>query len=1043
MFRLLLVSLGLCFISIFAGCIGEPPSSDGALCRDDLDCDDNTRCIRFVCGGPKTDAGGKENAFLPEQEAPKTEKTIDNTEPSEENVDFDEKIDPDRQRPDGNTSSDGGESGNESGPEGENTTDRVIGPEDFFESGPDAQCFPGQSRDCYPGKPNTRGKGLCKDGRQFCLKPGRWGACQGATTPTTELCDNQDNDCDGLVDEGLGVISCGQGACFQSISLCKNGQIQSCVPKTPGSQELCGDGIDNDCDGLFDEGCKYCLPSRPEKILENGHNAEVLSVALTLDGAILASAGNGSKIFLWEVSTGKLLQVLEGHQGAVTSLAFNFDGSILASGSTDKTIRLWAWKNKTVRTLNRHSDTVTSVAFSPDGKTFASGSKDQDVKLWVPSSGAFLGSLPKHNGTVTSISFNATSQILATASTDGKVQLWNVNTGQSLRVLTGHKGAVNSVSFHPVKPLLLSGGADKIIRVWEINKSSPIKTYTGHTKEVRAVVFGLDEVISAGDDLNIFVREYATGRARYLIQKHTRTVRSLAISNKGPIFLASGSDDSSVRLWEVRSGVALQNFAGHEDAVYHSIFSKDGKKLASASKDGSVKLWSFPEGHPTVLTPKHRNEVNKVAFSSDGKRLASVSSDRTARLWSTVDGQWIATFSGHSSGVYSVALSSNGKYLATGSADQTIRIWDIAAIKPKTTVKKPLFVLTGHQDTIYDLNFHPNNSMLASASADGTAILWDLISKKPTILKGHQDTVYSVAFSPNGSQLASGSSDRTIKLWNVSSPTSKPVTLTGHTAPILYVSYSSNGNLLASSSEDKTIKIWELSPGYRARTLTGHSDNIYSVAFRSDNRMLVSSSQDGSIRFWSCPCTPKSTKPCYQGPMGTASKGNCKNGKRTCSAQGVWGACYQQVLPTPELPDGKDNNCDGKIDDGYTDLQIHSLSVSQISVQVGGLVRVTVCSTNRGKGSTDPFKIRLYFSVDSKDIPVRAQALTGSAKLPSDISYSALKAGLSPNCQNRQIEIPRTLVGQRTIGAVIDFENKIVETNEANNLNTVPVTVVP
>ena len=84
-----------------------------------------------------------------------------------------------------------------------------------------------------------------------------WSTCEGDCAdnqPTVypghpEICDLLDNDCDGLVDEGQ--TTCGVGACQRTVANCNNGVPQACVPGSP-SPEVC-DGIDNDCNGLVDE----------------------------------------------------------------------------------------------------------------------------------------------------------------------------------------------------------------------------------------------------------------------------------------------------------------------------------------------------------------------------------------------------------------------------------------------------------------------------------------------------------------------------------------------------------------------------------------------------------------------------------------------------------------------------------------------------------------------------------------------------------------------------------------------------------------------
>ncbi|HXF85589.1 MAG TPA: hypothetical protein VNK49_09385, partial [Anaerolineales bacterium] len=95
-----------------------------------------------------------------------------------------------------------------------------------------------------------------------------------------------------------------------------------------------------------------------------------------------ASGSLDDTVRLWRVSDGTLLRTLEGHAGEVLSVAFSPDGQILASGSWDYTVRLWRTSDGTLlRTLEGHVGPVRSVAFSPDGQTLASAG-DGTVRLW-------------------------------------------------------------------------------------------------------------------------------------------------------------------------------------------------------------------------------------------------------------------------------------------------------------------------------------------------------------------------------------------------------------------------------------------------------------------------------------------------------------------------------------------------------------------------------------------------------------------------------------------------------------------------------------
>jgi WD40 repeat protein/uncharacterized protein (DUF697 family) len=220
--------------------------------------------------------------------------------------------------------------------------------------------------------------------------------------------------------------------------------------------------------------------------------------AVSSDGTLLAF-GWKEDIYLWNLCTGQFLWQLKGHTQEVINVAISAKGKLLASSSYDGTARLWdIVSGREVQQLFGDTNTVDSFAFSPDGKLIASSSEEgnhRDItwRLWEVATGRELQQFYGHTHEVTSVAFSPDGKLVASASSDA-IRLWDVASGAEVRRIQGYKWLHGNITFSPDGKLLALGNSDRVAIVRLLNTASgtEVRQLQGHTNSVYSVAFTPD-----------------------------------------------------------------------------------------------------------------------------------------------------------------------------------------------------------------------------------------------------------------------------------------------------------------------------------------------------------------------------------------------------------------------------------------------------------------------------------------------------------------------------------------------------------------------
>ncbi|UII33484.1 caspase family protein [Fulvivirga ulvae] len=468
----------------------------------------------------------------------------------------------------------------------------------------------------------------------------------------------------------------------------------------------------------------------------------------------------------------------------------------------------------------------------------------------------------------------------------------------------GHSGKIYNILFSPDGEKVISVSEDKTIRVWNSRTAELINKFESEIGNGPEGMLYASAISPDGKTLAVGGYPVNTEKENYIIiidlEKgkqvsaaigHTNVINSLDFTGDGK-YLASGSDDGTIRIWKADSSERLRTVATIEigKRITGLAFNNKTQALAVASDSKNVLLYDLKglddgiKKFPLTELKKHKGIVNKINISPDGSYIASSSLEKELVLW-RADGSFVKEFDKSDNIINAITFSHDSKILVAMDAAGHGASYSVPEGNKWTE-------FYGHDNTVFSADFSPasvsGNYIVASAGGNNNIIqIWNPINGRiQQTIKGKGGTIWGLTFGsgmelfisreqPKGTDkpiypFAFDFNSFTLKS-NPDKPSEgflanakKDVRQTGvytlevnrggiiqnneyEDGRILDFQVTPEGNIIVGS--DFSLKMYGRE-GQMIKEFLGHSGGIRSVTVSRDGRYMASGSEDQTIKLW-------------------------------------------------------------------------------------------------------------------------------------------------------------------------------------------------
>ncbi|QDU93691.1 WD40 repeat domain-containing protein [Lignipirellula cremea] len=563
----------------------------------------------------------------------------------------------------------------------------------------------------------------------------------------------------------------------------------------------------------------------------------VRDLALSTDGALLATVSDDKQVRLYNAADGAVLQELPAAATPLTRIALRGDKTQLAAAGESGVIQLWpiaADKTGAVTTLDTGGP-VLDLDYAADGLRLAAAHA-AGVRVYDPATSVLLEQTPTATPAV-SIDWNVDGQSLAiTGANTASLQPLSLES-----IVAAHTGAATGVAFSADGKELFSAGADKKVAAWTLADGTSARVLAGPAEALNVLRRSRDgkRLLATTADKQVYVWDLAAPAANQPAVATLDTgveIQFADISHDGAR-AAVADAAGQVHVWDVATGAILERFTGHEGAVLGAAFAGDGVTLATGGVDKTARVWTVSA---TRVIPADAGKLGSAAFLPDGLQIVSAGDEMKVKFFD-LEGKMARELAPAAAPLVHLTVRPDGAQIAACDATGKLMLWTTADGALAHTIESGAVVA--------GLDYSDDSQKIALAGADMHLRVYGVETGELLTETVEAAALTAVAFAPGGQDLLTGAADNGVAHWSVAAPVAVQE-LTGHQGAVYSVAYSPDGKFAASCGADLSVRLWDLETGAAAKQFAGHTKMPYSVQFSPDGLQLLTAGADGTVRLW-------------------------------------------------------------------------------------------------------------------------------------------------------------------------------------------------